>query len=78
MECSSQFNKNNIFELWLKTIMIGKVFRLDEVASYQRAAVYSQRRAFLTSSEEGMLETFSKYCVQTLDEILAASLTTTG
>ena len=40
------------------TIIIGislvlKVFRLDEVASYQRSAVYSQRRAFLTSSDDG-------------------------
>jgi hypothetical protein len=30
-----------------------QVFRLDEVAAYQRAVVYSQRRAYLTSSDEG-------------------------
>jgi preprotein translocase subunit SecA len=29
------------------------VFRLDEVAAYQRSVVYSQRRAYLTSSDEG-------------------------
>jgi len=55
-----------------------QVFKLDEVASYQRSAVYSQRRAFLTSSDDGMLETFSKYCMQTLDEIFAASLAPAG
>ena len=30
-----------------------KVFLLDEVTSGQRAAVYSQRMAFLTSSDDG-------------------------
>jgi preprotein translocase subunit SecA len=30
-----------------------QIFRLDEVTSFQRSAVYSQRRAFLTSSDEG-------------------------
>ena len=33
--------------------LVLQVFRLDEVASYQRSAVYSQRRAFLTSSDDG-------------------------
>ena len=36
-----------------------QVFKLDDVTSSQRAAVYSQRRAFLSSSDEGMLETFT-------------------
>ena len=30
-----------------------QVFKLDDITSSQRAAVYSQRRAFLSSSEEG-------------------------
>lgn len=51
-----------------------QVFRLDEVASYQRAAIYSQRRAFLTSSDEGMVETFGKYSHQTMEEIYNAAL----
>ncbi|KAJ1418833.1 P-loop containing nucleoside triphosphate hydrolase protein, partial [Ochromonadaceae sp. CCMP2298] len=54
-----------------------QVFRLDEVASLQRGVVYSQRRAFLTSSDEGMLSTFSLYCRQTMDEIYAAALAPT-
>lgn len=55
-----------------------QVFRLDEVASYQRAAVYTQRRAFLTSSDEGMSEVFSKYCHQTMTEIANAAKTKDG
>jgi len=51
-----------------------QVFRLDEVASFQRSVVYSQRRAFLTSTDEGMLETFNNYCRITLDEIYSASV----
>lgn len=51
-----------------------QVFRLDEVASYQRAAIYSQRRAFLTSSDDGMVETFAKYSHQTMEEIYSAAL----
>jgi preprotein translocase subunit SecA len=31
------------------------VFKLDEVMSSQRVAIYSQRRAFLTSSDEGKI-----------------------
>ena len=30
-----------------------QVFKLDEVTSSQRVAIYSQRRAFLTSSDDG-------------------------
>ena len=30
-----------------------QVFKLDEVSAGQRAAVYSQRRAFLTGTDEG-------------------------
>ena len=51
-----------------------QVFKLDEVTSSQRAALYSQRRAFLTSSEEGMVDTFSKYCAATMAEIHEAAL----
>ena len=32
-----------------------QVFKLDDITSSQRAAVYSQRRAFLSSSEEGRI-----------------------
>jgi preprotein translocase subunit SecA len=31
-----------------------QVFKLDDITSSQRSAVYSQRRAFLSSSDEGM------------------------
>lgn len=51
-----------------------QVFALDEVTSAQRAAVYSQRRAFMVSSDEGMLETFRRFCVQTMTEIYEAGL----
>lgn len=51
-----------------------QVFKLDEVTASQRAAVYSQRRAFLSSSDEGMLDTFHQYCQQTADEIYSAAL----
>ena len=51
-----------------------QVFRLDDVTSSQRAAVYSQRRAFLSSSDEGMLDTFTKYCHQTMTEIYDAAV----
>ena len=46
--------------------------------SSQRAAVYSQRRAFLSSSDDGMLETFTKWSRQTMTEIYEASLVTPG
>ena len=39
--------------LCIVCMYVWQVFRLDEVASYQRSAVYSQRRAFLTSSDDG-------------------------
>lgn len=42
--------------------------------SAQRAAVYSQRRAFLSSSDDGMLETFTRWSRQTMSEIYDASL----
>ena len=32
----------------------------------------TKRRAFLTSSDEGMSDTFRKYCLQTIDEIYIA------
>jgi hypothetical protein len=48
--------------------LVVKVFRLDEVASYQRSAVYSQRRAFLTSSDDGRPRThIHTPCVTTTD-----------
>ena len=50
------------------TSLVVKVFRLDEVASYQRSAVYSQRRAFLTSSDDGRPHThIHTPCVATTD-----------
>lgn len=52
-----------------------QVYKLDEITSVQRNAVYSQRRAFLTSSDEGMIDLFSKYCLQTMKEIFQASYT---
>jgi len=51
-----------------------QVFKLDEITASQRSAVYSQRRAFLSSSDDGMVETFSRYCIQTLEEIYRAAL----
>jgi preprotein translocase subunit SecA len=51
-----------------------QVFKLDDVTSSQRAVVYSQRRAFLSSSEDGMLETFTKYSLATMNEIYEAAL----
>lgn len=55
-----------------------QVFKLDDVTSSQRAAVYSQRRAFLSSSDEGMLETFTKYCHTTMSEIVDAAFSTSA
>jgi preprotein translocase subunit SecA len=51
-----------------------QVFKLDGVMSAQRDAVYSQRRAFLSSSDELMQDTFTKYSYKTMDEIYEASL----
>ena len=34
---------------------------------------HCQRRAFLSSSDEGMLETFTKYCHTTMNEIVDAA-----
>jgi SecA Wing and Scaffold domain len=55
-----------------------QVYKLDEVMASQRAAVYSQRRAFLSSTDDGMLETFTRWSAQTLTEIYEASLATSG
>jgi len=55
-----------------------QVLRLDEIASSQRSAVYTMRRAVLSSSDEGMTGTFEKYCKQTLKEIYEASLVTSS
>lgn len=53
-----------------------QVLRLDEITSSQRSAVYTMRRAVLSSSDEGMMGTFEKYCTQTLKEIYDAALVT--
>jgi preprotein translocase subunit SecA len=48
-------------------------YQFDEILSFQRSSLYSQRRAFLTSSERGMLDIFYTYCTQTLDELYTQS-----
>lgn len=55
-----------------------QVLKLDEITSSQRSAVYTMRRAVLSSTDEGMLGTFDKYCKQTLKEIYDASLVTSS
>eukprot|EP00981_Chlorochromonas_danica_P011634 scaffold4165_cov194-Ochromonas_danica.AAC.6 len=55
-----------------------KVYQIDSLANSQRNALYTQRRAFLTSSDEGMITLFKKYCMATMDEIYQASTTTTA
>ena len=51
-----------------------QVLKLDEVTSTQRSAVYTLRRAVLSSTDEGMRDTFAQYCRQTMREIYEASL----
>lgn len=48
-------------------------YQFDEILSFQRSSLYSQRRAILTSSERGMLDIFYTYCTQTLDELYTQS-----
>lgn len=50
------------------------MFKLDEVTASQRVAIYSQRRAFLTSSDEGIRDSFNRFCIATLEEIYDACL----
>jgi preprotein translocase subunit SecA len=50
-----------------------QLYRLDEVTATQRSVIYSQRRAYLTSSDQGLIETFTKYCQLTMKEIFDAS-----
>lgn len=51
-----------------------QVFKLDEVTATQRTLVYEKRRNFLYSSDDRMLELFSQYCEDTMNEIYDASL----
>ena len=51
-----------------------QVFKLDEVMAAQRTSVYEKRKGFLYSSDDKMLEVFSKYCEDTMNEIYDASL----
>jgi len=51
-----------------------QIFQLDEVTSSQRTKIYSQRRDFLKFSDEDMLNLFTKFCQDTMDEILKASM----
>jgi len=53
-----------------------QVFRLDDVMSSQRASVYRERRAFLSSSDDEIYTIFAKYSKQTLSEIYNAALVT--
>jgi len=55
-----------------------QIFKLDEVTSSQRAAIYSQRRAYLVSSDDGMMDAFSKFCSKTMQEIHEAALVSGG
>lgn len=52
------------------------MFKLDEVTSAQRVAIYSQRRGFLTSSDDGLRSTYTKYVLTTGEEIIDASYAT--
>merc|ERR1711991_62777 len=46
-----------------------QVFKLDEVMSEQRVAIYKNRQKFLMSKDHEIIETFAEYCAQTMDEI---------
>ena len=46
-----------------------QVFKLDEVMSEQRAAVYKDRQKFLTAKDHDMVEIFADYCAKTMEEI---------
>lgn len=55
-----------------------QVFKLDEVMSEQRAAVYKERKKFLSSNDQDMKTIFSDYCTMTMNEILKASTSDKG
>ena len=46
-----------------------QVFKLDEVTSEQRAAIYKNRQKYLNCKDNEMIQTFADYCAQTMDEI---------
>lgn len=46
-----------------------QVFKLDEVMSEQRAAVYRDRQKFLNAKDSEIIDIFSDYCAKTMDEI---------
>lgn len=46
-----------------------QVFKLDEVMSEQRAAVYRDRQKFLNAKDSEIIDVFSDYCAKTMDEI---------
>merc|ERR1711871_1148696 len=52
-----------------------QVFKLDEVISQQREAVYTMRKKFLSSTDLDTIRTFSEYCATTMDEICKTSIT---
>merc|ERR1711871_1149361 len=52
-----------------------QVFKLDEVMSEQRVAIYKSRQKFLMSKDHEIIETFAEYCAQTMDEIYKTSIT---
>merc|ERR1711871_573613 len=51
-----------------------QVFKLDEVMSEQRAAVYKDRQKFLTAKDHDMVEIFADYCAKTMEEICKTSV----
>lgn len=51
-----------------------RLHSLDEITSIQRSAIYSQRRAIVTSTKEGISDIFVKYTMQTLDELYRTHL----
>merc|ERR1711871_1066079 len=52
-----------------------QVFKLDEVMSEQRAAIYEDRQNFLTAKDHDMIALFADYCAKTMDEICKTSIT---
>ena len=51
-----------------------QVFKLDEVMSEQRAAIYEDRQNFLTAKDHDMIALFADYCAKTMDEICKVSI----
>merc|ERR1711965_1061214 len=48
--------------------------QLDEVTSSQRTKIYSQRLNFLKLNDDDLLNLFTKFCRDTMDEILKSSI----